>query len=136
MISSYNSIAQVVAANGLLTFNTNRVLTGCTVEHMEGGTTFKLTKPGYYYITFNATVTNAAAGNVSVQLQNGTSVVPGAIASTSIAAVTDVRNLVFATIVRVPPSCCAVDNTANLTLINNGIAATYSVANINITKLC
>lgn len=136
MINSYNSIAQIVDANGLLTFDTNRILTGCTVQHAEGGTTFKLTKPGYYYITFNAIVTNAAAGNVSVQLQNGTKVIPGAIASTSIAATTDVKNLSFATIVRVPPSCCAIDNTANLTLINNGIAATYPVANINITKLC
>lgn len=136
MISSYNSISQVVAANGLLNFDTNRILTGCTVGHAEGTPTFKLTKPGYYYITFNATATNAAAGNVTAQLRNGTTVIPGAIATASVAAVTDVINLAFATIIKVPPSCCAIDNTATLSIINSGIEATYDVANLNITKLC
>lgn len=136
MISSYNSIPQTVDVNGLLSFDTNRILTGCTVSHNEGATTFKLNKPGYYYITFNAVATEAAAGNVSVQLRNGDTVIPGAIAIANSTATTDVLNLAFATIIRVPPSCCAIDNTAILTIINNGIAATYDVANINITKLC
>lgn len=136
MISSYNSASQTLAVNDLLAFNTDRIKTGCTVEHLEGGTTFKLIKPGYYYITFNAVVTGADAGNVSVQLQNGSVVVPGALASASSAAATDVNNLSFATIIKVAPSCCMIDNTVTLSLINNGLAATYSVANLNITKLC
>ena len=136
MISSYSLTNQLVAIDGLLDFNTNRVLTGCTVRHTEGTPSFTLTKPGYYYVTFNGTITNTAAGIVTVELLNGGVAVPGAEASITNAAVTDERSFSFSTIIRVLPSCRAIDNTTTLTIANTGIAATYSVANINITKLC
>ena len=136
MISSYNSIPQTVAENGLLTFDTNRIVTGCTVEHTAGSTTFKLSKPGYYYVTFNAVVTGAAAATIQAQLQNETVVVPGAVAAATITDAAQVTNLSFATIVKVLPSCCAIDNTIKLSIINNADEGTYNVANLNITKLC
>jgi hypothetical protein len=136
MINSYSIISQAVAADGTLNFDTTRVLTGCTVKHADGTPTFTLTKPGYYYVTFNGTITDTAAGIVTVQLLNGGVAVPGAEASITNAATTDERSFSFTTIVRVLPSCCAIDNTTTLTVANTGIAATYSVANINITKLC
>jgi hypothetical protein len=136
MINSYSLISQAVAADGTLNFDTTRVLTGCTVKHVDGTPTFTLTKPGYYYVTFNGTITDTAAGIVTVQLLNGGVVVLGAEASITNAATTDERSFSFTTIVRVLPSCCAIDNTTTLTVANTGIAATYSVANINITKLC
>ena len=101
MISSYNITSQDVAVNGLLTFSTDRILTGCTAT--RNGQTFQLNKPGNYYVTFNA---------------------DGAV------------NLAFSTIIKVPPSCCAIDNAVSLTLVNTGVAATYTNVNINITKLC
>ena len=136
MINSYSLISQAVAADGTLNFDTARVLTGCTVKHTDGTPTFTLTKPGYYFITFNGTITDTAAGNVTVELLNGGIAVPGATASAAVAATTDEHSVTFATIIRVLPSCCSIDNTTNLTVANTGIAATYSVANINITKLC
>jgi hypothetical protein len=136
MISAYSLTDQLVAVDGLLDFDTNRIATGCTVKHVDGTPAFTLTKPGYYYITFNGTVTDTAAGIVTAQLLNGGVAVPGAEASITTAATTDERSFSFATIVRVLPSCCAIDNTTTLTVANAGIAATYSVANINITKLC
>lgn len=136
MISAYSLTDQLVAIDGLLDFDTNRIATGCTVKHADGTPSFTLTKPGYYYITFNGTITNTAAGIVTVKLLNGGVAVPGAEASITTAATTDERSFSFATIVRVLPSCCAIDNTTTLTVANTGIAATYSVANINITKLC
>jgi hypothetical protein len=136
MINAYTITDQIVAIDGLLDFNTNRVLTGCTVKHVDGTPTFTLTKPGYYYVTFNGTITNTAAGIVTVELLNGGIAVPGAEASITNAATTDERSFGFSTIIRVLPSCCAIDNTTTLTVANTGIAATYSVANINITKLC
>lgn len=136
MISSYSLTSQAVAADGTLNFDTTRVLTGCTVKHADGTPTFTLTKPGYYYVTFNGTITDTAAGIVTVQLLNGGVAVPGAEASITNAATTDERSSSFTTIIRVLPSCCAIDNTTTLTVANTGIAATYSVANINITKLC
>lgn len=135
MISSYNNTSQEVAINGLLTFTTDRILTGCTVT--RNGPTFQLNKPGYYYVTFNADgAATAAVGDIVVVLQNNGVAVPGAIATFTTTVADDAINLGFSTIIRVPPSCCAVDNTANLTLVNTGIAATYTNVNINITKLC
>ena len=135
MISSYNNTSQEVAINGLLTFTTDRILTGCTAT--RNGQTFQLNKPGYYYVTFNADgVATTAVGDIVVVLQNNGVAVPGAIATFTTTVADDATNLAFSTIIRVPPSCCAVDNTANLTLVNTGVAATYTNVNINITKLC
>ena len=135
MISSYNNTSQEVAINGLLTFTTDRILTGCTAT--RNGQTFQLNKPGYYYVTFNADgAATTAVGDIVVVLQNNGVAVPGAIATFTTTVADDATNLAFSTSIRVPPSCCAVDNTANLTLVNTGVAATYTNVNINITKLC
>ena len=135
MISSYNNTTQDVAINGLLTFTTDRILTGCTAT--RNGQTFQLNKPGYYYVTFNADgAATTAVGDIVVVLQNNGVAVPGAIATFTTTVADDATNLAFSTIIRVPPSCCAVDNTANLTLVNTGVAATFTNVNINITKLC
>ena len=135
MISSYNNTAQEVAVNGLLTFTTDRILTGCTAT--RNGQTFQLNKPGYYYVTFNADgAATTAVGDIVVVLQNNGVTVPGAIATFTTTVADDATNLAFSTIIKVPPSCCAVDNTANLTLVNTGVATTYTNVNINITKLC
>ena len=135
MISSYNNTSQEVAINGLLTFTTDRILTGCTAT--RNGQTFQLNKPGYYYVTFNADgAATTAVGDIVVVLQDNGVAVPGAIATFTTTVADDATNLAFSTIIRVPPSCCAVDNTANLTLVNTGVAATFTNVNINITKLC
>ena len=135
MISSYNNTSQEVAINGLLTFTTDRILTGCTAT--RNGQTFQLNKPGYYYVTFNADgAATTAVGDIIVVLQNNGVAVPGAIATFTTTVADDATNLAFSTVIRVPPSCCAVDNTANLTLVNTGVATTYTNVNINITKLC
>ena len=128
MISSYNNYSQEVAINGLLTFTTDRILTGCTAT--RNGQTFQLNKPGYYYVTFNADgAATTAVGDIVVVLQNNGVAVPGAIATftTSRLQMMQVNLAFFSTIIRVPPSCCAVDNTANLTLVNTGVAATYTM---------
>lgn len=135
MISTYSSISQAVAADGTLNFDTTRVLTGCTVKHADGTPTFTLTKPGYYFVTFDGVISGTTAGIVTVELLNGTDAVPAALASTTVAA-DDVATLNFTTIVRVLPSCPSIDNTTKLSVANTGIATTFTTANINITKLC
>ena len=135
MISSYNNTTQTVAANGLLTFTTDRILTGCTAT--RNGQTFQLNKPGYYYVTFNAdAAATETVGLLTVELQNNGVVVPGAEASSTTTTAGNVSNYAFSTIVRVLPSCHVIDNTARLTVVNTGVDATYSNVNINITKLC
>ena len=135
MINSYSLISQAVAADGSLNFDTTRVLTGCTVKHADGTPTFTLTKPGYYYVSFDGVITGTTAGTVTVELLNGADAVPAALASTTVAA-DDVATLNFTTIVRVLPSCPSIDNTTKLSVANTGVATTFTSANINITKLC
>lgn len=135
MISTYTSTSQAVAADGTLNFDTTRVLTGCTVKHADGTPTFTLTKPGYYFVTFDGVITGTTAGTVTAELLNGTEPVPGAIASTTIAA-DEIATLNFSTIIRVLPSCAAIDNTTKLSILNSGVETTYTTTNINITKLC
>ena len=135
MINSYTLTSQTINANDTLNFNISRILTGCTVKHTDGSPSFVLAKPGYYYVTFNADVTGTTAGDVTAQLINGSTPVPGAEATTTVT-VGGVSNIAFATIIRVLPSCSAIDNTTTLTVLNSGIAVDYTNANINITKLC
>ena len=135
MISSYNITAQLVAVDGLLTFTTDRILTGCTVT--RNGQTFQLNKPGYYYVTFNAdAAATAALGVLSIELYSNGVAVPGVEASSTTTVVGNIDNYAFAAIIRVLPSCCAIDNTTTLTIVNTGVPATVSNVNINITKLC
>ena len=135
MISSYNITSQAVATGDLLTFTTDRILTGCTAT--RNGQTFQLNKPGYYYVTFNAVAAaTTTVGELTVELQNNGVVVPGAEATYTTTTAGDNSNYTFSTIIRVLPSCCMVDNTARLTVVNTGVDATYTNVNINITKLC
>lgn len=136
MISSYNSTTQTVEVGTAYTFDTNRIVTGCTVGHVAGTSTFTLTKPGYYYVTFNTTFTTGATGDVTVELQNSGVVVPGALGTETVTTAGDTKSISFATIVRVLPSCCAVNNSAVLTFVATGIELDATVAAVNITKLC
>ena len=135
MINTYNTTAQNVVANGTITFTTDRILTGCTVT--RNGNTFQLNKPGYYYVTFNAVAAaTETVGDLTVELYNNGVAVPGAIATVTTTTAGNNDNYAFTTIIRVLPSCPMVNNAANLTIVNTGVDATYTVANINITKLC
>ena len=135
MISSYNISTQNVATDGLLTFTTDRILTGCTVT--RNGDTFQLNKPGYYYVTFNAdAAATAALGVLSIELYNNGVAVLGAEAASTTTVAGNLDNYAFATIIRVPPSCCAIDNTATLTFVVDGVAIDATTAAVQITKLC
>jgi hypothetical protein len=136
MISAYNSTTQTVDVGAAYVFDTNRIVTGCTVGHVPGTTTFTLTKSGYYYITFNTTFTTEATGNVTVELRNGGTVVPGATGTETITTIGDVKSIAFTTIVKVLPSCCAIDNTATITFVVDGVAVDATTAAVQITKLC
>ena len=136
MISAYNSATQTLAVGEAYTFDTNRIATGCTVGHVAGTSAFTLTKPGYYYVSFNTTFTSQTTGDVTVQLLKDGVAVPGATGTQTIATAGDISSVAFATIVKVLPSCCAIDNTATLTFTVSGLGVDATVAAVNITKLC
>ena len=136
MISSYNSTIQTVESGSAYVFDTNRIVTGCTVGHDAGSTTFTLYKPGYYYVTFNTTFTTEETGIATVELRDGGVAVPGASGSETVTTAGDTKSVSFTTIVKVLPSCPAIDNTATLTLVSTGIDLTASISALSITKLC
>lgn len=136
MISAYNSTTQTVDVGGAYVFDTNRISTGCTVGHIPGTTTFTLAKPGYYYVAFNTTFTTTTTGDATVELQIGGTAVPGATATETVTTAGDTKSAAFATIIRVLPSCAAIDNTATITFVATGIAVDATVAAVQITKLC
>lgn len=134
-LRAYTDTTQVVAPNGLIPF-ANYKDTGCSID-FSGGTSVKINKPGLYQVTFNGyVVESAATGNIAVQLMNNGSKVSGAVAETNSSATTDIENLSFATIIDVAPSCSCIDNDVVLTVLNEGVAASFGNANLTIIKLC
>ena len=136
MIGVFNSTAQTVDTGEAFVFDTNRIVTGCTVSHTPGAAVITLNKPGYYYVTFNTTFTTTEIGDATVELQNGGVLVPGAIGTETISTAGDSKSISFTTIVKVSPSCCMIDNTAKLTFVATGIALDATTAAVNITKIC
>ena len=136
MISTFNSTNQTVEVGSAYVFDTNRIVTGCTVGHVPGTTTFTLTKPGYYYVTFNTTFTTATTGDATVELRNGGIAVPGANGTETVTTAGDTKSIAFATIIKVLPSCPAIDNTTTLTFVATEIELDATTATVNITKLC
>jgi hypothetical protein len=136
MISTFNSTTQTVDVGGAYVFDTNRIVTGCTVGHVPGTSALVLNKPGYYYITFNTTFTTATTGDATVELQNGGIAIPGANATETVTTAGDTKSISFTTIVKVLPSCPAIDNTTTLTFVATSIALDASTASVSITKLC
>ena len=124
---------QAVAAAGLIDFDTNSVLTGCAITHAAGSNSITLAKPGLYFATFNGDLSPTAAGDVTMQLIGNTVNIPGAEATVTGAA-GDTYTANFSKVIRVLPSCCAVDNTTVLQ-VQVSAAATISNANINVVKL-
>jgi hypothetical protein len=136
MISTYNSTTQTVEVGGAYVFDTNRIVTGCTVGHVPGTSTFILTKPGYYYVTFNTTFTTATTGIATVELRSGGTAIPGANGAETVTTAGDTKSISFTTIVKVLPSCPAIDNTVTLTFVPTTLELEVTTATVNITKLC
>ena len=83
------------------------------------GSTINLAEPGYYDVDLSATVTAAAAGNVSLTLRQDGTPVAGATATATIAtATTQFENLAITAAIRV--KCCG---NANLDVLVGGTAA-------------
>ena len=137
MVNSYTNTPQTIAANDLLSFSVNDILTGCTVLHSSGSTSFKLNRPGFYYVSFTGVgaITGATAGAITVNLLRNGTVVPGATSTQESASATGTRTVNFSKIIQVLPSCCAVNNTTTLAFQNAGLETTFSNVNVVITKL-
>lgn len=137
MIDSYSNVSQSVEANGTITFAINDVRTCNLITHAGGTGTFTINRPGYYKVDFtgSGSVTDATAANVTVQLYNNGTAIPGATATFYSAAPINIGSLSFSKIIYIPPSCCAVNNRGNLTIQNIGAAATFTNVNLAISRI-
>lgn len=134
MLYTYTNSTQSVATDAAIALNTNAVQTGCTVTHTAGTTAVSLNKTGYYEVHFNADVTSATTGALSIQMQGNGVDVAGAEATTTVTTASEISNVSFTAIVRVLPNCCAILGNIPyvLTFVNTG-AATASVSNAAVT---
>lgn len=119
---------------------TNGVLPLATIVRRRGrdvnlsGNSIAITDTGsnYYLVTVTATFTAPVAGTISLDLQQNGVAVTGATASTTITtATTEVRSLSFSAIVRTFNGC-TIDS---LTVVNSGLAATFSNIAVAVEKL-
>jgi hypothetical protein len=132
-LDSVTVAAQAVVADGFLDFATNSILDGCSISHVAGSNTVSLLKRGLYQVSVNADVEPTAAGDIAVQLIKNGVAVPGAIATVTGAA-GDTYSVAFTVLVKVLPSCCVIDNTANLQ-VQVSAAGTVTDAHIVAVKL-
>lgn len=113
-LCTYTTIAQTISAGGEVAFNINKVHTGTAIQHTASSTTITISKAGVYFVSLDLDVEPNATGSVTVQINNNDVVIPDAI-TTFAGTADDATHIHLDTLVRVMPSCCAVDNTVNLT---------------------
>lgn len=126
--------SQTLTADGYVDFESNRLQTGCSVQHVAGSNTVNLINHGLYLVSVNADIVPATAEPITLQLLNNGETVPGAEATiTGVAA--DSAHIAFTTLIRVLKSCpCVIDNRASLQ-VQITEAANISNANIVVVKL-
>lgn len=136
-LNAFTRASQTVNAQSVVVFNNNSPFTGCSISHAAGGGTVSLNKPGIYLVEFNADASSVdtAGGTLTMQLTNNGVLVPSAEATATVTVNTAIVNLKFATIVQVLNSCNCVKNDVDLTVINNGVQANLTNANIVVVKL-
>lgn len=129
-IYAVNTASTAVTANSTIPLTTIVRRYGCDINLLGNAVT--LNTPGYYLVNVTATFTAPVAGNVAVTLQNDGVVVPGATAASTITtATTQSSEISINAIVRV---FCGSTPDA-LTLVNTGVAATFSNVAISVVKL-
>lgn len=104
MINSVNALEQTVAVNGNVVFTTDRVRTracGCGgwLDYETGGSVFTISRPGIYKVDFNANVSLAPAGDVTLAIESNGEAVAGTEMDSVIAAVGDFDNVSASTLI-------------------------------------
>ena len=125
-----NTASTAVVANGVIPVSTIVRRYGNNIN--AAGSSVTINEAGYYLVSANVTFTAPVAGVVSIALQDDGSTVPGAVAATTVTtATTEPRSLSLTAIVRV--FCGSAPDA--LTLLNTGVAATYSNVALSVVKI-
>ena len=138
LIQLANSVSTVTASNTPINLGVvdRKVICNDIPEFTTTNTTITLNKPGYYLVAVDANIIASEAGNLAIQLYDGS--LPIATASASqVALENSIYHLSFNKIIRVLPNCCSVVTNApkTLSVYNAGVAGTVSTINISIIKI-
>lgn len=135
MFEIFNNTSTVYANNAPIDFNTVK-FTDCRI-HNEGGTSFSIKHSGRYYVEMSGVgSSNTALSPFTVQLFHNGVALPEAVSTVTSTAAGDMQTMHISTIINVSPSCCAVDNTANLQFrVTSTAAGTMTDATLIIYKL-
>lgn len=129
-IYAVNTTSTAVVANAVVPITTIVRRYGQGTNLLGNAVT--LNETGYYLVNVSATFTAPVAGTVAISLQDDGANVPGATgASTITTATTQSQTISFTAIVRV---FCGNAPDA-LTLVNTGVAATFSNVAIDVVKI-
>lgn len=120
-----------VAVDALFTFNSNTVTRSVSLD--SDNATIKILSPGLYRISANVTYVATEVGVVKASLYSDGTPVAGASGSETLAAVGDVANVAFDTLLTVRNACAG--DVAKLTLVNTGVAASYTVDNLIVERV-
>lgn len=135
MFEIFNNTSTAYASNAPIIFDTTK-FTDCRI-HNSGGTTFSIKNSGRYYVELSGVGGSATAlAPFTIQLfQNGVAL-PEAVSTITSTAANDMQTMHISTIVNVSPSCCAIDNTANLQFrVTSTAAGSMTDATLIIYKL-
>ena len=132
LIDVATTTSTAVVAGGTLPLATIVRRRGSEVNANGNSVTITDCGSNYYFVVVTATFTAPVAGIVTLNLQQNGVTVSGGTASTTITtATTEVRSLSFPAIVRTFNNV-GIDT---LTLVNAGVAATFSNIAVSVTKL-
>lgn len=139
MLETYSQNVSVTT-NTSIPFNSTSIEKGCTSVKTDINT-IALNKEGVYMVSFDgsaAATESTTTGNITVQMTKDGTLVAQALATNSSTATTDIESLSFVTLVQVNRnnSCRCCDAPVILRFINTGIPATFTQANVVITKIC
>ena len=135
MIDLYSLNIQV-AQNGSIPLNNINIIKGISASH-SAPATIELNKSGIYMVSVDASITPAAAGDVSIQLAKNGILDQGAY-SIATGAADDTVTLGFSSLVQVKENntCCCNTSPPTLQLINTGQAGTFPIVKMVVTKIC
>ena len=126
-----------VDENGSIPFNNVDLAKGCTAVLSAPGTV-QFNKSGVYMVNVSASITPAAAGDVSIQLAKDGVLELGSF-SEATAAAGDTIALSFTSLVQVPCNnnpCNCTSNPTTIQLINTGQTGTFPIVRMVVTKIC
>ena len=124
MILLSNSATQTIQPGEAMTFDLEKIKTGCSECHRQGSSAIKLRKCGIYELMFTGNVGGAAVGMVQLQMEAGGEVLPETTIIVTEDTVGSLNNVAAHTFFK---NCCG--DYDRITLVNTGTIAAVVDAN-------